>query len=235
MDVLPGTSGFSYREWKGIFYPQDVPARAMLEYYATRLPAVEINNTFYRQPAESMLRGWLAQVPPSFRFAIKAPRRITHVKRLRDCEEETALLLQRTAVLSQALGAVLFQLPPHLGRDDGLLGAFIDLMPAGTPVAFEFRHESWFDDATFRRLADANMALAIADTEERPASGLPLTADWAYLRLRKADYADGDLESWLRLLSDARVRQAQIFFKHEDEAAGPKMALRVLELVKGCD
>lgn len=228
MRIFAGTSGFSYREWKGPFYPADLPARGMLGYYASRLPAVEINNTFYRQPTEEMLRGWRSQVPASFRFAIKAPRRITHVKRLRGCGEEVSFLLERTAVLEQSLGAVLFQLPPSLRRDDALLAAFADALPPGTRGAFEFRHPSWLEEPVFRLLGEHDFALVLAETDEQAVTDLPFTAGWAYLRLRKTAYGDAELSSWARRLQAAELSEAYAFFKHEDEAAGPLMAQRFL-------
>jgi len=149
MNLFVGTSGYSYKEWKGNFYPDDLPAKEMLSYYARRLPAVEINNTFYRQPQPSMIENWKEQVPESFRFSIKATQRITHIKRLNNVAEETKYLLETAGLLNERLGVVLFQLPPNMKKDSERLKNFLEQLPAPTRSAFEFRHESWFDDETF--------------------------------------------------------------------------------------
>jgi uncharacterized protein YecE (DUF72 family) len=228
--VLAGTSGFSYKEWKGHFYPQKLPAKGMLGFYATRLPIVEINNTFYRLPKAPVLAEWCAQVPPGFRFAIKAPRRITHLKRLRDCEEELSYFFATLETLGERLASILFQLPPFFRRDDDVLARFLAALPKGTKAAFEFRHDSWFDDAVFALLATRRVALVITETDEAPARPLPWTASWTYLRLRKSSYGTDELASWLDKLLDADLEEAQVFFKHEDEAAGPRFAEALLEL-----
>ena len=171
--LLAGTSGFSYKEWKGHFYPEKLPAKGMLGFYATRLPIVEINNTFYRLPKAAVLAEWCAQVPPGFRFAIKAPRRITHLKRLRDCEEELSYFFATLETLGERLASVLFQLPPFFRRDDEVLAAFLAALPKGTKAAFEFRHDSWFDDAIFALLAAQGVALVVTETDEAPPRHLP--------------------------------------------------------------
>jgi len=224
MKLLAGTSGFSYKEWKGPFYPAQLAAKDMLHYYAGRLPAVEINNTFYRLPKASVLEGWRSQVPESFRFAIKAARRITHVKRLADCGEELRYLLEIVGVLQPCLGSILFQLPPFQKKDLPRLAAFVDELPAGTRAAFEFRHDSWFDEAVFALLSARNFALVLTESDETAVPDVPWTADWAYLRLRKTVYPEADLDAWLERLRAAGLAEAQVFFKHEDEAAGPRMA-----------
>jgi uncharacterized protein YecE (DUF72 family) len=230
MKIWAGTSGYSYKEWKGNFYPSDLPAKDMLAHYGERLPAVEINNTFYRLPKKSMVEAWGSRVPDGFRFAIKASRRITHMKRLRNAEDETAYLLETAGVLGSRLGAVLFQLPPYLQADVDRLRAFLDTLPSGTRAAFEFRHPSWMDDAVFAALSDRNCALCIADTEEGSGSGVVRTADWGYLRLRRPDYGDDALRDWKRSMSGTDWTEAFVFFKHEDAGAGPAMALRLLAL-----
>ena len=152
MRVLAGTSGFSYKEWKGSFYPEDLPAEEMLAYYSARLPAVEINNTFYRMPKPSMLEGWAAQVPAEFRFILKASQRITHRKRLKEAGDEVAYFFQTAATLGERLGPTLFQLPPNLKKDLPRLEAFLEVLPPKAPAAFEFRHASWFEDDVFAAL-----------------------------------------------------------------------------------
>ncbi len=226
MEWFVGTSGYSYPAWKGSFYPEDLSSSEMLGYYATRLGAVEINNTFYRLPKPEVLRGWADQVPGAFRFVIKASRRITHFTRLgAEAAEPTAFLVRSVEALEDRLGAVLFQLPPNMKADVGRLRAFLDALPSDLPAAFEFRHPSWDDEAVRETLAGHGAAQVCADTEEAeddpPIHG---TADWAYVRLRRASYDEAALDRWMgRLDAHARTR-AFVFFKHEDAGAGPRMA-----------
>jgi uncharacterized protein YecE (DUF72 family) len=227
--ILAGTSGFSYKEWRGEFYPDKLPAKAMLEYYAGRLSTVEINNTFYRMPSPALLQGWRVQVPDTFRFAVKAPRRITHVKRLKDCGAELKLLLDALGALEPCLGSVLFQLPPYFKHDFAALSAFVAQLPQGYRAAFEFRNDSWLEPEVFALLAARNFALVQSESDAT-FEELPWTADWAYLRLRKVDYAEADLVAWLARLRASKVAQAQVFFKHEDKATGPKLAESFLTL-----
>src|ERR1700757_1403043 len=149
MNLFVGTSGYSYKEWKGNFYPEDLPAKEMLSYYSRRLPAVEINNTFYRLPQASMIENWKGQVPEKFRFSIKATQRITHIKRLNNCTDETKYLLNTAKLLEERLGVMLFQLPPNMKKDVGRLKSFLELLFPDIRAAFEFRHDSWFGDETF--------------------------------------------------------------------------------------
>jgi uncharacterized protein YecE (DUF72 family) len=229
-----GTSGYSYPAWKGPFYPEDLAAGDMLRFYAERLPAVEINNTFYRLPRASVLAGWRAQVPEGFRFALKASRRITHFARLKDeAAEPTAYLLETAAALGDALGVLLFQLPPNLKKDLPRLAAFAQRLPAGTRAAFEFRHPSWFEDDVYALLRARGCALVAMDTDAEDA-GAPLvaTAPFGYLRLRRPGYARADLAEW-----EARVRaqgfdEAFVFFKHEDEGAAPRLAAELLSVAE---
>ena len=227
---MAGTSGFSYKEWKGPFYPKDLAAKGMLSFYGERLPTVEINNTFYRLPKAEMLEGWLEKVPNHFRFAIKASRRITHMKRLKDCGDETAYLIKTIAVLGDRLGCILFQLPPNMRADSERLQGFLDILPDGTMGAFEFRHPSWFSEGIEGLLRERNMALVWADTSKETDREWPSTANWAYLRLRREAYADEDLVRWRQRIVDAAVDQAFVFFKHEDEGAAPNLALRLAHM-----
>jgi uncharacterized protein YecE (DUF72 family) len=224
MKLLAGTSGFSYKEWKGAFYPDKIRPDGMLAFYAGRLPIVEINNTFYRLPKPEQLREWRAQVPPTFRFAVKAPRRITHVKRLADCAGEMQYLLTALRELDPMLGSILFQLPPFQRCDLPRLSTFTDLLPEGCRAAFEFRHASWHDDGVYALLAARNFALVMSETDDSGPLDLPWTARWAYLRLRKTDYTNAQLQAWLDRLRAAPLDEAQVFFKHEDEAKGPLLA-----------
>jgi uncharacterized protein YecE (DUF72 family) len=229
MDLFAGTSGYAYKEWKGVFYPDDLPATGQLGYYAAQLPAVEINNTFYRMPKRTVVESWRDQVPEGFRFAIKASRRITHFKRLKDTGEATGFLLENTAALGERLGVLLLQLPPNLKADAERLDRFLELLPEGTPAAFEFRHQSWWDEAIFERLRGRTMGLVLSDTVEAPVEALVTTAPFAYLRLRRPDYTAADLEDWARRLQTAGLERAFVFFKHEDEGAGPKLAAAFLQ------
>ena len=229
MRLLAGTSGFSYKEWVGEFYPDKLAAKDMLAHYATRLAVVEINNTFYRMPNAALIQAWRSQVPDSFRFAIKVPRRISHIKRLRDCGEELAFLLRALADLSPCLGSLLVQLPPHARCDEAALTGFLSLVPEGTRVAFEFRNESWLVPAVFKLLESRNAALVQSESDEK-FEPLPWTADWAYLRLRRVLYTEEDLDRWLERIEASGVKEAQVFFKHEDGATGPKLAAQLLAM-----
>lgn len=218
-----GTSGYSYKEWKGSFYPEKLPAAKMLAWYAERLSAVELNNTFYRMPKSSVLESWAGQVPEHFRFAIKASRRITHFQRLVECDEVVDFLLRGVAHLGERLGVILFQLPPNLKCDLERLDAFCELLPEGTRAAFEFRHPSWMDEAVFERLRARGFALVAVDGEDAEAQ-LVRTAPLGYLRLRRPDYDAAALTDWALRIADQGWDEAFVFFKHEDEGAGPRMA-----------
>jgi len=232
MNLHVGTSGYSYKEWKGNFYPEDLPAKEMLSYYSRRLPAVEINNTFYRLPQASMIENWKAQVPEDFRFSIKATQRITHIKRLNNCADETEYLLETAALLEERLGVVLFQLPPNAKKDVDRLKAFLGLLSEKTRAAFEFRHESWLDDEIRDLLQTKDCALVVSDTDENPLSEIVSTASWGYLRLRRTNYEENDLVEWMKRVQNQKWSDAFIFFKHEDEGIGPKLAGQFLGLSK---
>ena len=232
MKLHVGTSGYSYKEWKGNFYPEDLPAKEMLSYYSQRLPAVEINNTFYRLPQPSMIENWKVQVPAQFRFSIKATQRITHIKRLNNVADETKYLLETAALLEERLGVVLFQLPPNMKKDTVRLKNFIELLPADTRTAFEFRHETWFDEETLSLLCGKDCALVVSDTDEKPLTEIISTASWGYLRLRRTAYEDSDLAEWLKRVKDQKWKDAFVFFKHEDEGVGPKLAAQFIEMAK---
>jgi len=228
MDLYCGTSGFSFKEWKGPFYPEKLPADEMLAFYGARLPSVEINNTFYRMPKQSVLEGWAAQVPERFRFAVKAPRRLSHVKQLKDCSEEAGYFFSAVATLGTRLGAVLVQLPPHARVGVEKLDAFLELVPAGVPVAFEFRHPSWKDAAVYATLERHGTAWVTADNDGTVPPELPATASWTYLRLRAPEYTEATLREWKARC--ANFTRAFVYFKHEDGAAGPAFAERMLNL-----
>ena len=230
MKLHVGTSGYSYKEWKGSFYPEDLAAGEMLKFYATKLPAVEINNTFYRLPKASVLENWAAQVPETFRFAIKASRRITHMKRLKGAEDETGYLLETVQTLGSRLGVVLFQLPPNLKKDLPRLEDFIALLDPDTRAVFEFRHDSWRDDEVLTCLSDRGCALCIADVDDEPVPDVVPTARHGYLRLRRTEYAEADLKRWAQTIGNQDWDQAYVFFKHENEATGPRIAGEFLRL-----
>ena len=230
MRVLVGTSGYSYKEWKGTFYPEDLKEAGMLRFYAERFKTVEINNTFYRMPGKDMLERWAGEVPEDFTFVLKASRRITHEKRLAgDAADSVAYLFRTAEALGPRLGPVLFQLPPFFKKDVPRLRDFLARLPEDRPAAFEFRHESWFHDEVYDALRAGGAALCSADTDESGEEGAPLvpTAGWGYLRLRRADYAEDDLARWAeRILAQAWDR-AFVFFKHEEAGKGPAMAGRL--------
>ena len=228
MNLHVGTSGYSYKEWKGPFYPAKIAPAEMLSYYGQQLPAVEINNTFYRLPRKSVLDKWAEQVPETFRFSIKASRRITHFKRLKETDEVLDYLLSTTSVLGDRLGVILFQLPPNFKKDMDRLTTFLDTLPGEVRAAFEFRNESWFDDEVYEALRAKGAALVTADTDDQDAE-IVSTAPWGYLRLRKAGYSDKQIAGWAKKIMAQEWEEAFVFFKHEDAGGGPKMAKKLLE------
>ena len=230
MSLFVGTSGYSYKEWKGNFYPDDLPDKEMLKYYGTKLPTVEINNTFYRLPTESVLTSWAEQVPEQFRFSIKASQRITHIKRLKDAGNETEYLIRTVRALGAKLGVILFQLPPNLKKDLARLEQFLKQIPGDVRAAFEFRHASWFDDETFALLHSNRSALCIADADDNLQSPFVSTADWGYLRLRREVYTKPALARWMKQIKEQSWADAFVFFKHEDAGTGPKLAAQFLAL-----
>ncbi len=232
--LFTGTSGFAYKEWKGSFYPEDLSDGKMLGYYAGQFGAVEINNTFYRMPNEKVLNDWTAQVPADFRFILKASRQITHNKRLKEVADPVAYFLKTSEALGERRGPFLFQLPPNLKKDVERLKVFLALLAPGVRAALEFRHESWHDEDVFSALREHNAALCIAHVdEEEGALQTPFlaTADWGYLRLRKVGYGAGELEEWASRIKSPDWGDVFVFFKHEDEGTGPRLAKRFEELV----
>jgi uncharacterized protein YecE (DUF72 family) len=232
MKLLTGTSGFSYKEWKGSFYPADLPADRMLRYYAERFPAVEINNTFYRMPSESTLRAWQDEVPPGFVFVIKATRQITHIKRLKEVEQPVEHLLNVTSCLGAARGPLLFQLPPNLRKDTERLRALLALLPHDVRAALEFRNDTWYDDEVYALLREHGASFCITHTEDGDSPFVP-TARWGYLRLRGVQYADDELARWVERVRAVDWEEVFVFFKHEDEATGPRLAARFAGMFEG--
>ena len=227
MEILVGTSGYNYPEWRGTFYPEKFSADKMLAYYAQRLPTVEINYTFYRMPTEKQLAGWAAATPESFSFTLKAPRRITHDAKLRHCEDLLQGFCRTARALGPKLAALLFQLPPTFRKDVDALRDFVAGVPDGLRAAFEFRHASWFDAAAYDVLRSRNLALCIADSEKL-STPVEMTADYAYFRLRDEGYQQADLERWAQVVRGLPVNQALVYFKHEEQGLGPEFAARFI-------
>jgi uncharacterized protein YecE (DUF72 family) len=228
--IRAGTSGYAYPEWKGTFYPADLPAKSFLPYYAGRFDTVEVNNTFYRMPSEALLAGWAAAVPESFVFAMKAPQAITHRKRLKDAADPVAQLAVASQALGSRRGPVLFGLPPNLKQDLPRLEAFLDAMPSGIRAAFEFRHPSWFDDSVFEALRRRDAALCVAESEDL-VTPLVATTRWGYLRLRRPDYDDAAVAGWAERVATQPWEEAFVYFKHEDSGTGPRLAAAFLDRV----
>jgi len=235
MRVLVGTSGYSYKEWKGPFYPDKLAAKDFLRFYAERIATVEINNTFYKMPTGKLVEGWAGEVPESFTFAVKAPQRITHIARLAGTAVETTEIFVRTvSKLGGRLGPLLFQLPPFQKKDLAKLTAFLEgakAALAGQRVAFEFRHESWFDDEVWGVLRAHDAALCVAEGEAL-ASPLVATASWGYVRLRKDEYPDALLTEWASKIAAQPWKEAFVYVKH-DEGDAPSVARRLLAMLPG--
>jgi len=231
-NLYVGTSGYSYKEWKGSFYPEKLAAKDMLPYYAERLKAVELNNTFYRLPQLSMVESWKSQVPDNFRFSVKASQRITHFKRLKEAEEATKLMLDTVTALGEQLGVVLFQLPPNMKKELARLDSFLRILPENIKAAFEFRHPTWFEDDVLDLLKDHNRALVASDTDDLPCNRIDKTAGWGYLRLRRVNYPEAELKEWVKRIKAQKWSDTYVFFKHEDEATGPKLAAQFASLCK---
>ena len=234
MRVLVGTSGYSYKEWKGTFYPDDLPAAKMLAYYSERFDTVEINNTFYRMPDVKTVERWGSEVPDRFVFILKAPQRITHQKKLVDVADDLHFLYDTAAALGPKLGPVLFQLPPFAKKDAAKLRDFIKRLPSSPRAAFEFRHASWFDEEIYDILRERDAALCAADTDEveDPESVLTPTASWGYLRLRRSEYPGDTIAQWAARVKRQSWSDAFVFFKHEDEGKGPVFARSFLESLR---
>jgi uncharacterized protein YecE (DUF72 family) len=229
MTIWVGTSGYNYPEWKGSFYPQKLPATKMLSYYAERFSTVEINNTFYRMPDEKILAGWNRETPDRFKLTLKAPKRITHDSRLRNCAEPLSFFLRVARTLGPKLGAILFQLPPYFRKDLNVLDTFLAELPADVCAAFEFRHASWLDEEVFARLKARNLALCIADSD-KSSTPVRMTAEYAYFRLRDEGYTPDDIATWARTIraQTGECRDVYVYFKHEEAGKGPEFARLLL-------
>jgi uncharacterized protein YecE (DUF72 family) len=226
-----GTSGYNYPEWRGTFYPEKFPTNKMLAYYAERFDTVEVNYTFYRMPTEKLLDGWAQGTPDGFSFTLKAPRRITHDSKLQRCEDLTEAFVRIATTLGSKLGVLLFQLPPNFKRNDAVFTAFLEMLPAGTRAAFEFRHESWHDEAVFAALRARNLALCVADSEKMTTPVLR-TADYSYFRLRDEGYQPADISRWGDVINGmGGIGDAFVYFKHEEQGKGPEFARLLMQSV----
>ena len=232
MNIWVGTSGFQYSEWKGTFYPEDLSTAKMLPFYTERLSTTEVNYTFRRIPSAKSIQGWWDATPERFKFSLKAPQKVTHFAKLRDCGDTLRYFYQVISDLEAKLGVVLFQLPPAFKKDAALLGDFLKDTPPGMRAAFEFRHPSWFDDEIFGLLKDKNIALCVADSETL-ATPMMATADYGYLRLRREDYQTTDVARWAEAIraQGNGWSDAFIYFKHEESGIGPKLAMQLREIL----
>ena len=232
MTLYVGTSGYSYKEWKGKFYPETIPPKEMLTYYASRFKAVELNNTFYRRPQPSTIESWKNQVPEDFRFTVKASQGITHFRRLKDAGEATRFMLDGFSAFGERLGAVLFRLREDMEKDLQRLQQFLKELPKGTRAAFDFRHPSWFDKQVFALLRDENQVLCVSDRDEWPVNQIEKTGDWGYVRLRRVKYSKTELAEWVKRIRAQQWKDTYVFFKHEDEGTGPRLAAQLVALNK---
>jgi uncharacterized protein YecE (DUF72 family) len=231
MKIHVGTSGYGYKEWKGIFYPEKISAKEMLGFYAERLSSVEINYTFYHMPTEKVLASWAAQVPDDFAFALKAPQVITHRKRLRDVGEETEYFFKTLSILGSKMGPVLFQFPKSFRADSSRLKDFLALIPENRRCAFEFRSPTWLDPEILDLLREKGCSLCTADADESRADEIISTASWGYLRLRRSDYTEDEVAQWLERILAQQWQNVFVFFKHEEEAKGPESAIHFRKLM----
>jgi uncharacterized protein YecE (DUF72 family) len=232
MNLYVGTSGYSYPKWKGKFYPKDLPAKGMLRYYGENFRSVESNSTFRGMPKPDVFTRWADEVPADFKFAIKAPQQITHIKRLKDSKDLVSNVFEGGGVLEGRLGPVLFQLPPNFKKDATRLIEFLGWLPNRSRAAFEFRHETWFDEEIFELLKKHKAALCIAEAENELVVPFVSTTDWGYLRLRREEYSDANLKEWVKKVQKQDWSDAFVYFRHEDTAKGPKFAKRFTELAK---
>ena len=229
MGLWVGTSGYAYPEWRGSFYPEKMQTPKMLPYYAEHFPTVEINNTFYRMPNAKILEGWSAQVPEQFKLTLKAPQRITHQKRLKDCADDVKYFLEVASTLGPKLGAILFQTPPYLRMNLEVFDGFLEMLPPGLMAAFEFRHKSWMEADVFSRLQAKGLALCVADSENF-STPVEITAGYAYFRLRDEGYQPADIERWAQVIREKTAGCSEVFvyFKHEEAGIGTEFAKQLI-------
>ena len=220
MRILAGASGYSFKEWRGTFYPEKMKPEEMLPFYSTRLPTVEINNTFYRFPRPNVLEEWNRVTPAQFKFAIKAPRRITHIGRLKpeSVTEAIGFLYNNMGPLGDKRGPVLFQLPPNMKKDIDRLRTFLEFLPGGRKFTFEFRHSSWFDEDVVDALRAKDVAMTIIDQDDFATPPIA-SASWGYVRLHRLDYDAKALADWAARVKEQPWSEAYVYFKH-DEGVG---------------
>ncbi len=230
MNSWIGTSGFQYPEWKGHFYPEKLPAAKMLPFYAERFSSTEINYTFRRTPSGKTIENWCELTPPRFAFSLKAPQRITHFAKLQNCSDSLKFFFGAIQGLEDKLGPILFQLPPFFRKDAEILNSFLEELPDGIRAAFEFRHNSWFDNEIFASLRRHNAALCIAESADL-STPIEATANFGYLRLRREDYGSEDITRWSETLRShaSKWSDAFVYFKHEEQGMGPKLATKLIE------
>jgi uncharacterized protein YecE (DUF72 family) len=231
-EFFVGTSGYSYKEWKGAFYPDKLPGKKMLGFYAQHFPAVEINSTFRRFPTASTVEAWAAQVPSTFRFVLKARQTITHFRRLQNAEEQIDDFINLALLLKERQGPLLFQLPPNFKKDVPRLEAFLNYVAGRAIIVMEFRHESWFCDEVYDCLRAHSTAMCVTDENDLPQAKLVRTADFGYLRFREESYTTRKLNEWIKRIRAQKWPAVYVFFKHEDVGAGPALAKRFLELAQ---
>jgi uncharacterized protein YecE (DUF72 family) len=229
-----GTSGFQYAEWKGTFYPEDLPTSKMLAFYTESFSTTEVNYSFRRIPSPKTIQNWYEGTPEHFKFSLKAPQKVTHFAKLKNCGDTMQYFCQVITDLETKLGPVLFQLPPAFKKDTSLLAAFLEEVPAGLRAAFEFRHPSWFDEEVFAVLNAKNIALCINESADLSAP-VVATADYGYLRLRREDYTEADMRRWATAIQDKQDVWPDVFvyLKHEESGTGPRLAKQLMGMLGG--
>ena len=230
--VLVGTSGFSYAEWRGLFYPEDLPTKKYLSYYSEHFKTTEINNTFYRLPTLKLTEGWYPQVPEDFSFTLKLSQKITHIRRLKNVDEEMNFFLSSAAGLKEKLGPILVQLPPNLKKNTDVLGDFLANYAAKGKLAFEFRHDSWFDRDVYDLLARHGSALGVVEKEDGGDAVREVTGSFVYMRLRKGDYQPGEMKEWANWIRAQNV-DVYCYLKHDEKA--PVLARELLDHLRPPD
>jgi len=226
--ILVGTSGFSYTEWRGSFYPEDLSSKNYLAFYAEHFKTTEINNTFYRLPTQKLTEGWYQSAPAGFVFTLKLSQKITHIKRLKNADAEMQFFLEAAASLAEKLGPILVQLPPNYKKNTEVLSEFLGNYAPGRRLAFEFRNESWFSDDVYQVLSDNHTSLGIVEPEKDDAPKPPLivTGPFVYMRLRKGEYSESELAEWAKWIQDQKV-DVYCYMKHDLKA--PVLASQLLK------
>ncbi len=228
--IFVGTGAIAYKEWKGKFYPKDLPATQALDFYARTFSSLELNNTFYRMPVPLQMKELVTGLPSQFPVAVKVPQLITHIKRLKKISGPTKIFFRAISALKKQQGAALLQLPPNFKIDLDRLENFFKSVPAGFRVAVEFRHASWFVEPVFKFLRAQQAALVYNDTDVKDMPFLS-TAEWGYIRLRRLRYSKKELTEWTKKIKAQKWKDAFVIFKHEEKVTAPKLARRFQDLV----